>query len=122
MKQLLEKSGTLGAVISAAACPVCFPKLALVGAMLGLGVLAPFEGYFVSILQILVIAALVGQIMAYRRYRNPYLPGLATIGALCVLVAYHLYFSELLVYTGLTALAAASIWLAFESRRCPVCG
>ena len=39
MKPLLEKSGTLGAIVSAAASPVCFPKLALVGAMLGLGVL-----------------------------------------------------------------------------------
>jgi mercuric ion transport protein len=122
MKQLLEKSGTLGAVVSAAACPVCFPKLALVGAMLGLGVLAPLEGYFVSVLQVLVIAALVGQIIAYRRYRNPYLLGLAAIGTLCALVAYHLFFSELLVYTGLIALAAGSIWLVFESRRCPVCG
>ena len=70
MKPLVEKSGTIGAIVSAAACPVCFPKLALVGAMLGLGVLAPFEGYVANILQALVIAALLGQIIAYRRYRN----------------------------------------------------
>jgi mercuric ion transport protein len=121
MKQTLEKSGTLCAIVSAAACPICFPKLALVGAMLGLGVLAPLEFYLVSLLQVLVVVALVGQVMAYRRYRNPYLLGLASAGALCVVVAYHWYFSEL-VYAGLTALAAASIWLVVESRRCPVCG
>ena len=121
MKQALEKSGTFGAIVSAAACPVCFPKLAIVGAMLGLGVFAPLEGYLVTLLQLLAIAALVGQVMAYRRYCNAYLLGLATVGTVCVLVAYHAYFSELLVYAGLAVLAAASIWLVVESRRCPVC-
>ena len=60
-------------------------------------------------------------VIAYRRYRNRFLLGLAAIGTLCVFVAYHLYFSEMLVYAGLAALVGASIWLVFESRRCSAC-
>src|SRR5262245_38821772 len=32
-------------VSAASACPICFPKIAFVGSIIGLGVLAPFEGY-----------------------------------------------------------------------------
>src|SRR5216117_287385 len=43
MKIHLEKIGSLGAVIAAAACPICFPKLALLGALFGLGALGAYE-------------------------------------------------------------------------------
>lgn len=40
MKLLLDKFGSFGTVAAAAARPVCFPKLAVVGAFFGLGGLA----------------------------------------------------------------------------------
>ena len=43
-------------------------------------------------------------VIAYRRYRNRFLLGIAAIGTLCVFVAYHLCLSEMLVYAGLAAL------------------
>jgi mercuric ion transport protein len=50
MKPRLEQTGTWGAVVAAILCPMCFPKLALIGAALGLGVLAPYEGWLVRTL------------------------------------------------------------------------
>lgn len=36
MKTILDKAGSVGALVAAAACPIYFPKLALVGvALLG---------------------------------------------------------------------------------------
>jgi len=37
-RRFLEKVGSIGAVIGALACPICFPKIAIVGAAIGLGV------------------------------------------------------------------------------------
>jgi len=48
-----EKFGTVGAVLAALACPICFPKVALVGAAVGLGVFAPYEGYIALAVQAL---------------------------------------------------------------------
>jgi hypothetical protein len=39
-RAFVEKFGSIGAIIAAAACPICFPKLALIGSAVGLGVLA----------------------------------------------------------------------------------
>ena len=36
----LENYGSFGAIAAAAICPICFPKLALLGAFFGLGALA----------------------------------------------------------------------------------
>lgn len=54
MKTHLDKIGSIGAVIAAAACPVCFPKLALLGALFGLGALGVYEAQLVIAAQLLV--------------------------------------------------------------------
>jgi hypothetical protein len=82
MKPWLDKMGTFGAVVAAAACPICFPKLAIVGAALGLSFLTPYERYAYIAIQVLVIAALLGHVWAFRRHRNVYLMVLAAIGTL----------------------------------------
>jgi hypothetical protein len=43
-RRIIEKAGSIGAIIGALACPICFPKIAIIGSAIGLGVLAPFEG------------------------------------------------------------------------------
>lgn len=52
MRLQLGKLGTFGEVVTAILCPICFPKLALIGIALGLGVLAPYESWFDSASQI----------------------------------------------------------------------
>ncbi len=70
MKTHLEKIGSLGAVIAAAACPVCFPKLALIGALFGLGALGAYESQLFIAAQILVVVAVLGHALAY--LQQPY--------------------------------------------------
>ena len=57
MKVHLEKFGSIGAIVAAAACPVCFPKLALLGAILGLGGLGAYEWQLFIVAQVLVALA-----------------------------------------------------------------
>lgn len=117
MKPRFERLGTFGAVLAATLCPICFPKLALVGAALGLGVLAPFEGWFAMASQIFLVVAWLGHILAYRRHRNKWVPALATTGVLLVLGSLWFRYVEVLVYLGLFAVVAATIWSTFAVDR-----
>lgn len=82
------KSATLGAAISAMGCTVCFPAAASIGAALGLGVLAHWEGLFFHVLlpafvAVALLANLIGWFTGRPWWRN--LPGV--LGPALVLVA-----------------------------------
>lgn len=117
----LERAGTLGAVVAAAACPVCFPKFALLGAVLGLGAFAPYEGALIVVVLALAAAAWAGHVATYRRHRKRVLLALATAATALLYVGYFVAGSSLLMQASLIALAGASVWLAFELRRCARC-
>ena len=117
----LEKLGTVGAMLAAILCPICFPKLALIGAMLGLGALTPYEGWFAAAAQVFLVLALVGHVVAYRRHRNRWIAVLAGVGVTLVLDSLWLRYVEALVYAGLVALVAATVWSMFAMRRCTSC-
>jgi mercuric ion transport protein len=108
MKAHLEKVGTIGAVAAAAACPICFPKLALIGAFFGLGALSAFEYQFLIAAQALVALAVAGHALAYLRHRNRWLLGSALLSGSAVFAGLYVAGSELLVYAGLAGLVAAS--------------
>lgn len=120
-RSFFERFGTVGAVVAAAACPVCFPKVALVGAAIGFGTLAPFEGYIAVGVQVLFVLAFVGQVLAFRRHRNRWLLVLSAATAVLLFAAYYLFSSSTLLQVSLAGLVAASIWLVVESRRCAKC-
>src|SRR5688500_12811313 len=134
MKAHLEKLGSIGAVAAAAACPICFPKLALVGAFFGLGALSAFEYQFLIAAQALVALAVAGHVVSYRRHRKRWLLASAVLSGGAVFVGLYLAGSELLVYAGLAGLVAAStadLWgrlrrnagPVLESEiTCPQCG
>ena len=117
----LEKLGTFGALLAAILCPICFPKLALIGAALGMSVLAPYEGWFAAAAQALLVIALVGHVVAWRRHRNPGPLALAAAGVALVLGSLWIVYVEALVYVGLGALVAATLWSVIAMRRCAVC-
>ena len=108
-------------MVAAAACPICFPKVALVGAAVGLGALAPFEGYIAVGVQVLFVLAFLGQVVAYPRHRNRWLLGLSAATTVLLFVAYYLLPSSILLQMSLAGLVAASVWLVVESRRCAKC-
>lgn len=127
MAKHLDKFGTFGAVLAAAACPVCFPKLALLGALFGLGAFSAYEAQLIVAAQALVVVALIGHGLAYRQHRKAWLLGSALIGAFAVFAGLYLL-GEWLAYAGFAGLIAASSFQLWARRAyssvltCPKCG
>lgn len=48
--RIADKAGVLGSIASAMGCAACFPALASLGAAIGLGFLARWEGLFITTL------------------------------------------------------------------------
>jgi hypothetical protein len=132
MPKYLEKFGSIGAVIAAAACPICFPKLALLGGLLGLGAFSAYEAQLFIAAQALVVVALAGHGLAYRQHRNAWLLGSALVCAAAVFAGLYVFGSEWLTYAGFGGLIAASsydLWIRLRKRpilscvlTCPKCG
>jgi len=119
LKAFPEKLGSVGAVITAAACPVCFPKLALLGALFGLGALGAYESQFFIAAQALIAVALVGHVLSYFRHRNGWLLGAAILSGAAIFAGLYLLGSEVMIYAGLAGLVVASatdFWSRFRRR------
>jgi mercuric ion transport protein len=105
---LTDKLASIGAVVAAAACPICFPKLALIGAFFGLGAFSAYEYQVLMAAQILVVVALLGHGLAWRRHRRHGLLGMALVSGVAVFSGFYVIGSELLIYAGFIGLVGAS--------------
>lgn len=108
MRPWLDKAGSIGAVLAAAACPVCFPKLALVGAFFGLGAFGAYESQLFLAAQALVVVAVVGHALSYLRHRNAWLLAAALLSGAAVFAGLYWARSEALAYAGFAGLVVAS--------------
>ncbi len=117
MQNKLGNFGSIGAVVAAAACPFCFPKLALLGALFGLGALVKYELLFFYGAHILIVIALIGHIIAYKKIQNRSLLGLVIFSAALFFISLYILISENLSYLALAGLVTATIWMMFASRR-----
>ena len=134
LRSWVEKLSSAGAVIAAAACPVCFPKLALVGALFGLGAFSAYESQLFIAAQGLVIVAMIGHGFSYLRYRSGALLTTAIASGAAVFVGLYWAGSEVLIYAGFAGLIIASATQFWTRRRgialpivestitCPRCG
>ena len=115
---VLDKVGSIGALIAGAAMPCCFPFLSLVGSILGLSVLAPYETYVLYGMQLFVVVALIGAFIAFRAHRKilPLALGILSTGA--VLYALNTDMNYKVLYPGLAGLVAVAVWNSIEARRC----
>ena len=124
-----DKAGVVGTVVSAAACPACFPALASLGAAAGLGIFAQYEGLIMTTLLPLFAAfGLVANALGWLRHRQWHRSLLGMIGPAIVLAALLLFpgwewFAELL-YVGLACMVGVSLWDLFspKNKRCAVNG
>ena len=124
-----DKAGVVGTVVSAAACPACFPALASLGAAMGLGIFAEYEGLFMTtLLPLFAAVALVTNALGWLRHRQWHRSLLGMIGPSIVLAALLLFpgqewFAKLL-YTGLVCMVGVSLWDLFSpaNKRCDVSG
>ena len=98
--------------------PCCFPFLSLIGSILGLSFLATYETYILYGMQLLVVLALVGSIIAFRGHRKVLPLILSVLSTSAVLYALNTDMDVKILYTGLAGLIAVSIWNSIEARRC----
>ena len=110
MRAYLDKIGSIGSVITAAACPGCFPTLAAVGTLFGLGALGSYEGQIFLATKILVALAILGHLLAYFVHRSVWLLLLGAGGGVLFFLGLYVLRSELVVYVGFAAMLVASIW------------
>ena len=87
---------------------MCFPKLALLGALFGLGAFGAYEAQFLIAALLLVAVAIVGHVLAYLRHRNKWLLGAAIASGAAVFAGLYILGSELLIYAGFAGLLLAS--------------
>ena len=115
---ILDKVGSVGAILAGAAIPCCFPFLSLIGSILGLSFLAPYEAYVMYAMQLLVVLALIGTVIAYQGHRKilPLLLGIVSTGA--VLYALNTNLNIYLLYGGLAGLLTVAVWNSIEAKRC----
>ena len=115
---ILDKVGSVGAVITGAAVPCCFPFLSLIGSILGLSFLAPYESTIMYVFQGLVLVALVGSFIAYRGHKKIAPLILAVISTASVLYGMNTTLNVYLIYGGMIGLLIVAMWNTIEARRC----
>lgn len=115
ISSLFDKTGTIGAITAAAGCASCFPALAALGASVGLGFLAQFEGLFINtLLPVFAGIALAANIFSFFSHRliHRLLAGIA--GPSMILATLYLFWtanwSTYMFYAGLAVMLTVSIW------------
>lgn len=120
-----DKTGALGALLSAMGCAMCFPAIASLGAAVGLGFLQQWEWTFINTLLpafawlSLVINALGW--FSHRQWRRSLLGLLGPIVLLLSLYPWFQYgWSAYATYAGLGLMVVVSIWdlVSPAHRRC----
>ncbi len=114
----LDRVGSVGAFAVALAAPCCLPLFAAISGGLGVAALGVSESSVFYVLQAFALLALVGLALAARRHHSlgPLLLGGAS--ALTLLVTLNTRLSPPVVYLGIAALCAASVWNYLLLRGC----
>jgi len=124
--RLFDKSGALGTILAAMGCASCFPALGTLGASLGLGFLAQFEGLFINtLLPVFAWIALLANAVTFISHRRwvRLLAGIAG-PSMVLLILYPLWkygWSTYLFYTGLVVMLVVAIWdiVSPANKTCP---
>ena len=115
ISRLIEKAGSVGALVAAMGCAACFPALASLGAAIGLGFLSAYEGVFINkLLPLFALIVLVSNLVAWVSHRNYMRMNWGLLGPLMVLATLYLFWTDnwstYMFYAGLVLMLAVSIW------------
>ena len=123
--RLADKTGSLGALVSAMGCAMCFPAIASSGASIGLGFLSRWEGLFVNtLLPAFAWLALVINALGWFSHRQWHRSALGMLGPTILLLSLYPWFqygwSSYATYTGIGLMLALSVWdlVSPANRRC----
>lgn len=129
--RILDKTGAAGAVVSGLSCAMCFPALASIGAVVGLGFLSRWEGLFVHILiPIFLVIALLANGLGWFAHRQWHRSALGIAGPVIALLGDQgmvqhflpVEMARVLFYTGLAIMLTVAIWDMVNpaNKHCPV--
>ncbi len=115
---LFDKTGAIGALTAAMGCASCFPALGSLGAALGLGFLAHYEGLFINtLLPVFAGIALAANLFAFFSHKIWYRTLAGITGPTMVLLTmYPLWaydWSTYLLYAGIVLMLIVSLWDIF---------
>ncbi len=123
--RVADKAGSLGALVSAMGCAMCFPAIASLGAAIGLGFLAQWEGLFIdTLLPLFAWVVLLINALGWFRHRQWHRSLLGVLGPTILLLSLYPWFqygwSSYATYSGIAMMLAVSIWdlLSPANRRC----
>ncbi|TCO77882.1 organomercurial transporter MerC [Chromatocurvus halotolerans] len=120
-----DKMGSLGALVSAMGCAMCFPAIASLGAAVGLAFLARWEGLFINtLLPFFAWLVLIMNAVGWFSHRQWHRSVLGMVGPTLLLLSLYPWFryawSTEITYTALGMMAAVSVWdlVSPANRRC----
>lgn len=123
--QFGDKAGSLGALVSAMGCAMCFPAIASLGAAVGLGFLSQWEGLFINtLLPLFAWIALGLNALGWLSHRQWHRSVLGMIGPIFLLLSLYPWFqygwSTYVTYSALGFMVVVSIWDMFSpaNHRC----
>ncbi len=123
--RFLDKTAALGVLTAAMGCASCFPALGSLGAALGLGFLARYEGAFINtLLPAFAAVALAANLFAFFSHKIWYRTLAGISGPIMVLLTlfplWSYGWSTYLLYAGIGLMLVVSVWdiLSPPSRVC----
>ncbi len=114
----LEKTGAIATLVTAMACPACWPLFAGIGSALGLGFLLPLEGVMMNfVFPAVVVIASVGSIASFRSHRSlvPLMIGLTSSGL--ILIGFYIGWQLTLMYIGIFGLLISAVLGHIANRK-----
>mgnify|MGYP005849081151 CR=1 FL=1 len=115
MRQESERFGSLGAIVSAVICASCFPVLVSLGATLGLGFLAQFEGVFINtLLPVFAGITFASAFISWVSHKQHFRGVLSITGPLMVFATLYMFWanewSTYMFYIALALMFAVSVF------------
>lgn len=124
--RLADKTGSLGAVIAAMGCSMCFPAIATLGGALGLGFLEQWEWFFINtMLPIFAWLTLTINALSWLLHKQWHRSVIGMIGPILLLLSLYPFFqygwSAKATYSALALMVAVSIWdlVSPAHKKCP---
>jgi mercuric ion transport protein len=114
-----DKVGSLGVVISVMGCAMCFPAIASLGGVLGLGFLNQWEGLFINtLLPLFAWIALIVNGFGWLHHKQWHRSAIGIIGPVLLLLSLYPWFqyswSTYVTYSALGFMVFVSIWDIFS--------
>jgi mercuric ion transport protein len=120
-----DKTGSIGSIVSAMGCAMCFPAIANIGAAIGLGFLGQWENLFLdTLLPFFAWLTLVINALGYFSHRQWHRTLFGTAGPTLLLLSFYPWFqyawSTYVTYSALALMLAVSIWdlVSPANKRC----